>query len=295
MAVEVSSEMKRVHALVHKFGPSYVAASMGLEEELLFALMSGQAVWDENVVDRLSAVCNSVSDVVDWSVGERAAVFVSGGDLEDVEEAGAAGFPVEYGEAPGYEGGDPVDLDGPGVRVTEGLCHNPVVGAVSELSEFVRESGVSVLSPGATAAEQFERRLENLWAARDLAIMTQFAIGVEDGDILYALGLVNEIELALIMMFRQEVPRGGRRWDEYRRQKEIYVRMVRKNRIQRNLKKERSGWRGLVSKVKGEKPMSARDMFNRLMVYVDDMEAVMDEERLSERLLRGVRDFVGGV
>ena len=295
MALEVSSEMKRVHALVHKFGPSSVAAGMGLEEEHLFALMSGQAVWDEDVVDRLSAVCNSVSDVVDWSVGERAAIFVSGGDVEDVEEAGAAGFPVYQDEVPGYESGAPVDLDGSGVQVAEGLYHNPVVGAVSQFTEMVRESGVSVLSPGATAGEQYERRLENLWAARDLAIMTQFAIGVEDSDILYALGLVNEIELALIMMFRQEVPRGGRPWDEYRRQKEIYVRMVRKNRIQRNLKKERSGWRGLVSKAKGEKPMSARDMFSRLMVYVDEMEAVMDEERLSERLLRGVRDFMGGV
>ena len=291
MPLEVSSEMKRVHAVVQKFVPSFVAASMGLEEEHLFALMAGQAVWDEDVVERLAAVCNSVSDVVDWSVGERAAIFVSGGDVEDVEEAGAAGFPVQADEVPGYGAVAPVDLEGPGVQVADGLYHNPVVGPVSEFSEMVAESGVSVLSPGATAAEQYERRLENLWAARDLAIMTQFAIGVEDSDILYALGLVNEIELALIMMFRQTVPKGGRPWDEYRRQKEIYVRMVRKNRIQRNLKKERSGWRGLVSRVKREKPMSARDMFNRLMVYVDDMEAVMDEERL----LRGVRDFMGGV
>ena len=203
-------------------------------------------------------------------------------DDGDVDEVGAAGFDEE------------TDLDGDGMEVAPGVRYNPLPGAVSDYTDMVQETGVSLPAPGETAGEQWDRRLNNLWAARDLAIKTQFAIGVDETDMLYALGLVNEIELALIMMFRQSVPERGRRWDEYRRQKEIYVRMVRKNRIQRNIKKERAGLKGFFSRVRGDKPMSARDMVDRLIVYVDDMEFVMDEGRVSERLMRGVRDFMGG-
>ena len=282
MPVEVTDEMRRVHALVAQLGPDSIAASLGVDIEHVYALMSGKAVFDEEVLEQLEVLCRSVSDVVDWSKGEAAAVFVAGLDDGDVEEIGGAGFEEEP------------DLDGEGPEVSPGLRYNPLPGAVSDYTDLVQETGVSLPAPGETAGEQWDRRLNNLWAARDLAIMTQFAIGVDETDMLYALGLVNEIELALIMMFRQSVPERGRRWDEYRRQKEIYVRMVRKNRIQRNIKKERAGLKGFFSRVRGDKPMSARDMVDRLMVYVDDMEFVMDEGRVSERLMRGVRDFLGG-
>ena len=290
MAREVTSDMKRVHALVDKFGSDTVAGGMGLDKEHVFALMSGQAVWDEDVVTRLDILCNSLSDVVDWSVGETAAYFVAGDPGGDVEEVGAEGFEARHG----YDHGDEGEADGGPEGAGGDRYRAAVAGNARDFTEIVRDTGVSVLSPGATAAEQFDRRLENLWAARDLAIMTQFAIGVEETEMLYALGLVNEIELALIMMFRQSVPERGRRWDEYRRQKEIYVRMVRKNRIQRDLKRQQSGWKGIVSKARRDKPMSARDMFDRLMVYVDEVQYVMDESRLSERLMHGMREFMGG-
>ena len=286
MAREVTSDMKRVHALVDKFGSDSVAGGMGLDKEHVFALMSGQAVWDEDVVARLDILCNSLSDVVDWSVGERAAFFVAGLPGGDVEEVGAGGFEVRQG----YDHGDDEDPD----DGAAGDSYPTSADSAREFTDMVRGTGVSVLAPGATAAEQFDLRLENLWAARDLAIMTQFAIGVDEREMLYALGVVNEIELALIMMFRQSVPERGRRWDEYRRQKEIYVRMVRKNRIQRDLKRQQSGWKGIVAKARGDKPMSARDMFDRLKVYVDDVQYVMDESNLSERLMDGMREFMGG-
>ena len=282
MAIEVSLEIRRLCALVAQFGPEGVAASMGVEEEFVFALMSGGGVFDADTLEQLDVVCKSVSDVVDWSKGDGAAVFVTGAVTDDVEEVGAEGFESMP------------DPDGDGEEVADGVRYNPIPGRVAEYAELAEGSGVVLPAPGETAGEQWGRQLNNLWAARDLALMTQFAIGVEEMDMLYALGLVNEIELALIMMFRQSVPERGRRWDEYRRQKEIYVRMVRKNRIQRNLRKERSGLKGLVSRVKGEKPLSARDMFDRLMVYVDDMNYVMDEGKVTERLTRGVREFMEG-
>ncbi len=138
------------------------------------------------------------------------------------------------------------------------------------------------------------RKLENLWAARDLAFMSQVALGMDEMEVLYAMGLVNQIELALIMLFRQSVPDRSLRWDEFRRQKEIYIRVVRRNRIERDLKRERSGFRGLLNSLRGQKPLSSRDLYGKLFLYVDDMVGLMEQEKPGRDVLEGVRDYMEG-
>ena len=265
----------RLHALVAQLGPAGVASALGVEDEFVLSVMAGVAVLDGECMERFVLICESMEGVVEWNAGMVGAM-AAGRALAAEEEAG-----LDFDEEAGVE-------------VGEGVYYNPMVGMVSDFTEIAEESPVAVMAPGATRAEQDAKKLENLWAARDLALMTQFSLGPDETELLYAMGTVNEIELALIMMFRQSVPDRNRHWDEFRRQKEIYIRMVRKNRIERDLKRENSGFKGLLKRIRGEKPLNSRDLFSRLTAYVDDMSWFMEDGRVGKNALQGVRELMDG-
>ena len=174
-----------------------------------------------------------------------------------------------------------------------GVTLNPVAGAVAEYAAIAAANPVAV-PLGQTLSEARLRQMENLWGARDMAVMTQFSVGIDEREALFAMGLVNQIELALIMMFGQSVPDRTRRWDELRTQKEIYIRLVRRNRIERELKRERSGLRGIMNTVRGRRPLSPREVYARLTEYVDDMVSIMEIGNPGEDTVRTVRDFMEG-
>ena len=261
--------VSRLHALVGQFGPAGVAEGLGIDEEMLYGMMSGKREMERGMEERFALLCGSLGDAVDWSVGGVGAIAVM-----DVVGGGVAG--------------------GEEVEVAEGVYHDPVAGAVEDFTALLEVSPVGVPAPGITWTEAQARKLENLWAARDLAFMSQVALGLDEMEVLYAMGLVNQIELALIMLFRQSVPDRSRRWDEFRRQKEIYIRVVRRNRIERDLKRERSGFRGLLNSLRGQKPLSSRDLYGKLFLYVDDMVGLMEQEKPGRDVLEGVRDYMEG-
>ena len=175
------------------------------------------------------------------------------------------------------------------------VTHQPSVGLVEDFLDQVQKGAavVQVPAPGVTWTESQTQKMESLWAARDLALMTQFSLRVDETELLYAMGLVNQIELALIMMYGQSVPDRNRHWDDSRRHKEIYIRMVRRNRIQRDLKREMGGFKGLVRSLKGQRTVSAKDLYARLFLYVDDMMALAEQGKPSNSMAEGVREFMG--
>ena len=57
-----------------------------------------------------------------------------------------------------------------------------------------------------------ERKRESLRSARALALITQFRLGMPYREYLAALGMVTQVELALISFFRESVPEPGVGW-----------------------------------------------------------------------------------
>ena len=53
--------------------------------------------------------------------------------------------------------------------------------------------------------------------AHALAIMTQYRIGMTHLETVTSLGLVTQIELALITYFRESLPEPGQNWDSQKR------------------------------------------------------------------------------
>ena len=299
MSVSVEDTGARLHALVAQFGPERISEGLGVEKEFLFAVMSGQTVMEADLGERFELLCRSLSDAVDWRAGVLGAMAAatprSGAGSWEGEDAGSDRTGV--GEEVVGEGGFAYGAGGEaveGAEVAPGLAHQPTVGIVEEFLELVEEGSVQLPAPGMTWTESQAQRMENLWAARELALMTQFSLRMDETELLYAMGLVNQIELALIMMFGQSVPDRNRHWDEFRRQKEIYIRMVRRNRIQRDLRREMGGFKGLLRSLRGQKTVSAKDLYARLFLYVDDMVSLADQGMPQGSVMDGVRNFMDG-
>lgn len=264
----------KLHAVVGQFGPGYVADALGKSEAVVLGVVGGRVEPDEDFVDRLVVLCRMFEGVVDWSKGLSSAAIV-GGAVAGVAEEGAEGSGTE-------------------VEVGEGVLYDPVAGSVEDLESVVAKSPLGVPAPGLTAGERESRRRDNLWAAREVALMSQASLVADEKDLLYAMGVVNQIELALIMVFGESVPDRNRPWDSFRRQKEIYIRMVRRNRIQRDLKRETSGLKGFLNSVRGKKPLTAKELYARMQDYVDDMMSIGDEVEIRHNVLDGMKDFMEG-
>ena len=81
--------------------------------------------------------------------------------------------------------------------------------------------------PGVGWKDEQDKRRVSLRNARALAVMTMFRLGMTYEEQVAALGLVSQIELALISYFRESVPEPGQSWDPHRRAREIERRLAR--------------------------------------------------------------------
>ena len=75
--------------------------------------------------------------------------------------------------------------------------------------------------PGVGWKDEQDKRRVSLRNSRALAVMTMFRLGMTYEEQVAALGLVSQIELALISYFKESVPEPGQSWDPHRRAQEI--------------------------------------------------------------------------
>ena len=129
------------------------------------------------------------------------------------------------------------------------------------------EPGVPVPLDG--YVEQRERLRYAMWRARGRAIATQFRLDLPVEDHLAAMAVVQQIELCLIMQFKDTVPEPGLEWDAYRFNREIYRRLTRLRWVQIKLADRRRGLRGLVKWMMGERKPSGKELFETMIVDAD--------------------------
>ena len=169
-----------------------------------------------------------------------------------------------------------IDLDGDGV---------------ADVSMAAMVSG----RPGVGWKDEQDKRRVSLRNARALAVMTMFRLGMTYEGQVAALGLVSQIELALISYFRESVPEPGQSWDPHRRAREIERRLARLRWVEGEQQKERSGVRGMWNWLIGKPPLTGKMLYDKMIEHADGMLAAMNEERYSQDIMSDVMRFTGSV
>ena len=113
--------------------------------------------------------------------------------------------------------------------------------------------------------------------AHALAIMTQYRIGMTHLETVTSLGLVTQIELALITYFRESLPEPGQNWDSQKRAREIERRLARLRWVEQEQEREDSGLKGVWNRVRGRGRPSGKELYERMVKNADTMIMGMQE------------------
>ena len=146
--------------------------------------------------------------------------------------------------------------------------------------------------PGVGWMEKQDKKRVSLRNAMALAVMTMFRLGMSYEEHVAALGLVSQIELALIAYFRESVPEPGQTWDSHRRAREIERRLARLRWVENEQRKERGGVKGVINWLMGRPPLTGKLLYERMIEHADGMLEAMHEGREGNIIAEALR-FTG--
>ena len=254
-----------VRGLVSNLGLSTVAEVLEIDEDSVVGVMEGRFVLDDGLRELVREVCESLGVVFGCGSDEVIA------EATDELEACDVGEPPPEGWGDGGEFG--VDLDGDGVA-------------------DVRMAPVPA-RPGITWEEDQRRQRDSLRKSLAYAQMTRFRLNMSEMEYVTALGLVTQIELALITHFGESVPNPRENWDESRRWRETSRRLARLRWVQEQQDKEYGGVKGLFNRVMGRRKLSGKELYEKMVADADWMIAAMRDGHEDTDVVRQVMGFVG--
>ena len=286
-----SDPVDRFGLLCRYLGARSVTENLGVDAEFVARVLAGEEELEEHHVGELEDLFYLVRDVVggDAGSGEPVVAVVDGAGSGARRARAAAAAANEARGAAAPEVGAivvrnvsqvpselalGVDLDGDGV-------------ADVSLAQMV--SG----RPGVGWKDEQDKRRVSLRDSRALAVMTMFRLGMTYEEQVAALGLVSQIELALISYFRESVPEPGQSWDPHRRAREIERRLARLRWVEGEQQKERSGVRGMWNWLIGKPPLTGKMLYDRMIEHADGMLAAMNEERYDQDVIHQAMRFTG--
>ena len=195
----ISVEELEIFEMLNRYvGARILGENLGEDEEFVTRVSSGEQGLEAHHVDAMY----DLMEVVQQAVGE---------DLGPEEPV------VQVGQAPENL---PVRVR-PEERVAFGIDFD------GDNEPDVVMGGMVSARPGVGWMDEQEKKRVSLRNARALAVMTMFRLGMKYEEQVAALGLVSQIELALIAYFRDSVPEPGQTWDSHRRAREIERRLAR--------------------------------------------------------------------
>ena len=314
---------RRLENLVDRFGREVLAVRLGLTMSDLGAILSGNYEMGEGQVTSLILLFQVLealpSEAPDGSVDEELLELLGADDPEldydwdfDAEgmpttDAGMARLERELGLGGPREADtvpDPSSVDA--VATAPGAVGAPEAPVGSVPAQVVDVDidqdgkpdvplyGIDLSSrSGMSWMEQQERRRMSLRNAHAMATMTQYRIGMTHLETVTSLGLVTQIELALITCFRESLPEPGRNWDSQKRAREIERRLARLRWVQQEQHREDSGLKGIWNRVRGKGIPSARDLYRRMIENADAMILGMQEPDRDTDVLAEALRFTG--
>ena len=194
---------------------------------------------------------------------------------------------VSMGDAVGWLDMDPVPF---GEDLKESVLAVDIDGDGEADMVF---PGVGVVSTGENWDDRMERKRVSLWTSRSLAMMTQFRIGMKYQEHVAALGLVTQIELALIAGFRESVPEQQMVWDGTRRDREIQKRLARLRWVEREQEREFGGIMGFLKRMAGKERVSGKELYQRMLDEADAMLSAMSQADRGDRVMDEVMRYTG--
>ena len=240
----------RLQSVLSMLGSVVMSEHLGLDEETLYRLLGSEEEMSDEVAGKLAALMTGVEAAVTrLPFDEKASDSLERTAPEEHVEALA---PIQ------------IDVDGDG-----------------EPDFTVPNLGI-VQGGKPTFGDETQRRRQNLRAARVTALMTQFRDDMEHEELVSALGMVAQIELALIMAFGESLPEPGQEWDGERRAREIDKRLARLRWVKRENDRMFKGVQGIYNRMKGRRPVSGRELYERMVRETDLILDVM-ESRVAGR------------
>ena len=294
--VEVYSDpVERFGVLCRYLGARSVAENLGVDEEFVARVLAGEEELEESHVGELEELFYLVRDVVggDAGSGEPVVAVVDGAGTgaRRARAAAAAAAVEETGGALAPAAGPVVVRNVSPVPSELALGVDLDGDGIADVSMAAMVSG----RPGVGWKDEQDKRRVSLRNARALAVMTMFRLGMTYEEQVAALGLVSQIELALISYFRESVPEPGQSWDPHRRAREIERRLARLRWVEGEQQKERSGVRGMWNWLIGKPPLTGKMLYDKMIEHADGMLAAMNEERYSKDIMSDVMRFTGSV
>ena len=275
--------------LCRYLGARSVGENLGVDEDFVARVLAGEQELEQTHVDELEYLFFLVRDVVggDAGSGEPVVAVVDGADagLRRARAAAAA----EAGGAVAPAGGAIV------VRGANEISDDGVMGIDLDGDNIADVTLAGMVSgrPGVGWKDEQDKRRIALRNARALAVMTMFRLGMTYEEQVAALGLVSQIELALISYFKESVPEPGQSWDPHRRAREIERRLARLRWVEGEQQKERRGVRGMWNWLTGKAPLTGKMLYDSMIEHADGMLAAMSEQRFEENIVDQAMQFVG--
>lgn len=153
--------------------------------------------------------------------------------------------------------------------------------------------GVGLVTRSESWTEELERKRVSFRSARSLALMTQFRLGMPYQQHVAALGLLAQVELALIMFFRESVPEAGVNWGAEQRAREIDRRLARIRWVEREQEKEYTGWRGVWNSLVGRRRLSGKELYALMLEEAEGLMTSVTVDTRGVDVLEEVMKFVG--
>ena len=228
-----------------------------------------------------------------------------GGDWEEEVDADEDGGEDgrEWDEADGEEASDEEgeaseEEESPGedvVIAARGGDLEPVVGV--DLTGDGRADlplvGVGLVRPGVSWTEEIEQKRMALRSARALALMSQFPVGRSYQRHVASVGLVTQIELALISFYHEAVPDPSVVWDGEKRGKEIDRRLCRLRWVEREQHREYGGFKGVWNRLVGRRKISGVDLYEEMVKEVDRLVKAIEGGNKGGDLMNELMLFSG--
>ena len=264
-------------ALVRQLGASQVAESLGVDDDSLRYLVSGDLPMDENISSNLERLCEVMGESLDLE--DR-------GDLSPASFAPSSSSSSGKAKPTAAPAADP-DYDEDYDYLDGDTLPAPAGGGRSAPTVVMPPRGVQ------TMAEYHEERRKTLWKGRNLAVMTQFHLGLSFAEKLDMFYLVLEIELTLIMAYGDSMPEPGMNWEPERRDAEVQRRLARLRWVDRQREEAYGGMKGFIMRVLGRRRrLSGKELYQQMVDYADDMLGLSDDVELPKSLMGQVDGYL---
>ena len=250
---------ERLRALVGNWGREVVSWKLGLAEEALDAVLSGESAMDADTRQR------SVDVWQELAGGDDPGDLFAKPSKDDLDQALIAEEAEEVWRR--------VEEEDAKVE-----AQSPSPPQSRATPEVATEGPRLSARPGLAGPEQQERSRASLMRVHHTARMEQHRLGLSDREKLDIQLVMVQIEMALITHFREYLPEPGQNWDADRRAKANEDKLTLFRKLEQDQKRNYSGLKGAWNRLMGRRKPTVEEVRRRLIERSEAMMLGMESE-----------------